>query len=646
MLLNDEVSLNHEAQRSLVRLLPRLNPVLADSADADIFLTRLHRHFPVIFRLLYDLYGEHYDFFYHLEQILLSLAQVYVDRPSALKALDIKREQEPHWFQSEQMVGGVCYVDLFAGDIAGLREKIPYFKELRLTYLHLMPLFKCPETNSDGGYAVSDYRSVNPSLGTMEELSALANKLREEGISLVLDFVFNHTSDEHTWALKALAGDEEYQSYYYMFGDRTLPDQYERTLREIFPEQAPGSFTFVPSINKWIWTTFNRFQWDLNYSNPAVFNAMLGELLFLANQGVEVLRLDAVAFIWKQMGTSCENLPQAHTIIQAYNALTRVAAPSLLFKSEAIVHPDEVARYISWEECPISYNPTLMALLWEALATREVKLLRHSMSRRFDIPDECAWVNYVRVHDDIGWTFADEDAAEVRIDGYHHRQFLNRFYTGRFEGSFAAGVPFNYNPVNQDMRISGMAASLAGLELAEKVGDEILIDLALKRLLLIHSVILSAGGIPLLYLGDEIATPNDYRYRDDPHKQADSRWIHRPYFDWKRAEQREEAAAPEGEMFQGLRYLIDLRRKTPELAGGQALFFDTGNSHVLGYIRSHRLLVLANFSEREQAVNPDFLRAYVSVDSLFDHISNQAIVTTAAVKLAPYQFMWLKADAR
>lgn len=646
MLLNDEVSLNNEAQRSLVRLLPRLKPVLAGSADADIFLARLHQQFPVIFRLLYDLYGEHYDFFYHLEQILLSLAQVYLDRPSSLKSLDIKREQEPHWFQSERMVGGVCYVDLFAGNLAGLRKKIPYFKELRLTYLHLMPLFKCPETNSDGGYAVSDYRSVNPSLGTMEELSALADKLREEGISLVLDFVFNHTSDEHTWALKALAGDEEYQSYYYLFDDRTLPDQYEQTLREIFPEQAPGSFTFIPSINKWIWTTFNRFQWDLNYSNPAVFNAMLFELLFLANQGVEVLRLDAVAFIWKQMGTSCENLPQAHTIIQAYNALTRVVAPALLFKSEAIVHPDEVARYISWEECPISYNPTLMALLWEALATREVKLLRHSMSRRFDIPDECAWVNYVRVHDDIGWTFADEDAAEVRINGYHHRQFLNRFYTGRFEGSFAAGVPFNYNPVNQDMRISGTAASLAGLESAVKIGDSALIDLALKRLLLIHSVILSAGGIPLLYLGDEIATRNDYRYRDDPHKQADSRWIHRPYFDWKRSEQREDAAVPEGRMFQGLRHLIDLRRKTPELAGGQALFFDTGNPHVLGYIRNHRLLVLANFSEREQAVTPDFLRAYVRADSLFDHINNQVIATTAAVKLDSYQFMWLKADAR
>ena len=347
------------------------------------------------------------------------------------------------------MLGGVCYVDLFAGNLAGIRARLPYLRELGLTYLHLMPLFKVPMPENDGGYAVSSYREVNPALGTIAELSALAGELRREGISLVVDFVFNHTSDEHDWARRALAGDPEYQDYYYMFPDRTMPDAYEKNLREIFPEVRHGSFTYRPDADaghRWVWTTFNSYQWDLNYSNPAVFRAMLEEMLRLANAGIEVLRLDAVAFIWKQMGTACENLPEAHLLIQAFNALARIAAPALLFKSEAIVHPDEVAKYIDPGECQLSYNPLLMALLWESLATREVKLLRHSMHERFKINPACAWVNYVRCHDDIGWTFDDENAVQVGINGYGHRQFLNAFYTGRFPGSFAAACRSRRTP--------------------------------------------------------------------------------------------------------------------------------------------------------------------------------------------------------
>ncbi len=331
-------------------------------------------------------------------------------------------------------------MDLFAGTLKGIQEKVPYFKELGLTYLHLMPLFRCPEGENDGGYAISSYREVNPALGTMQELSNLAQLLRKEGISLVLDFVFNHTSNEHEWALKARAGDPEYQAYYYMFDDRTMPDAYERTLREIFPEEHPGAFTYFSDVGKWVWTTFHSNQWDLNYSNPVVFNRMAEEMLFLANAGVEVLRLDAVAFLWKQMGTNCENLPEAHMLIQAFNAIARISAPALIFKSEAIVHPDEVVRYIHPKECQISYNPLLMALLWNTLATRQTDLLTFSMQERFRIHPQCAWVNYVRCHDDIGWTFSDEDAAQLGINGFDHRRFLNDFYTGKFPGSFCARI--------------------------------------------------------------------------------------------------------------------------------------------------------------------------------------------------------------
>ncbi|MBU1749671.1 MAG: amylosucrase, partial [Chloroflexi bacterium] len=401
-----EEHMNRQAQRSLERLLPRLQARFADTEPAiwEPFQARLENHFERLFDLLLRLYGDQYDFFYHLEAILETAAHLWLARPSELKALDAQREADPHWFQSAKMLGGVCYVDLFASDLAGIRARIPYFEELGLNYLHLMPLFLAPAGDNDGGYAVSSYREVNPTLGTMDQLIDLAAELRRCGISLVLDLVYNHTSDEHEWAKHALAGDVDYQEYYLMFPDRRMPDAYDAHLREIFPDTRRGSFTYRPEIDRWVWTTFHSFQWDLNYRNPVVFNRVAEEMLFLANAGVEVLRLDAVAFTWKQLGTSCENLPEAHLLIQAFNALARIAAPALLFKSEAIVHPDDVARYIAPTECQLSYNPLLMALLWETLATREVRLLQLSMQRRFAIDPGCAWVNYVRCHDDIGWT--------------------------------------------------------------------------------------------------------------------------------------------------------------------------------------------------------------------------------------------------
>lgn len=625
-----------ETQRTLRRLLPRITPLLKTKAERDTFEARLQQHFPAVFRLLYELYGGRYDFFYHLEQILITTAEMFAARDKDLKALDKQREGNPLWFQSETMMGGVCYVDLFAGDLEGIQERIAYFKELQLTYLHLMPLFRTPEGHNDGGYAISSYRDVDPKLGTTEQLRALARELRAAGISLVLDLVFNHTSDEHDWAQRALAGDEEYQEYYLMFPDRALPDQYEQHLREIFPEQAPGCFTYRPEIDRWVWTTFHNFQWDLNYANPAVFRAMLDELLFIANLGTEVLRLDAVAFIWKQMGTMCEGLPQVHTIIQAFNALVRIAAPAMLFKSEAIVHPAEVAKYISHEEAPISYNPTLMALLWEALATRKVTLLRHSMQRRFDLPEGCTWVNYVRCHDDIGWTFADEDAAEIGINGFNHRQFLNQFYTGQFPGSFARGVPFNFNPRTMDMRISGMAASLAGLEQTQDEDNALFQEYALRRIELIHSVILSVGGIPLIYLGDEIAMLNDYGYRDDPDKSDDSRWVHRLPFDTARFAQRTDKDSVPGRVFQTLQRLIALRRATPAFANGKTQFIDTHNDAVLGYVRGGTVLVLANFSEHDQEVRLGWMP-----ENATDLLTGVTYARYSPVKLEPYRFLWL-----
>jgi amylosucrase len=636
------------AQRSLARLYPRLEQAFAEYAnlhprDWQAFRLRLDEHFPDLFSILLKLYTGHYDFFYHLEVLLHSLASAWADRPAQLKVLDEARQQDPGWFLDNQMLGGVCYADLFAKDLAGLRQQIPYFKELGLTYLHLMPLFRVPDGENDGGYAISSYREVNPSIGTMEELRELAGELRRNGISLVLDFVFNHTSDEHEWALKARAGDLDHLEYYRTYPDREMPDAYERTLREIFPDEHPGAFSWSEDLQRWVWTTFHSYQWDLNYASPAVFIAMVEEMLALANVGVDALRLDAVAFIWKQLGTSCENLPEAHLLIRAFNLAARIAAPSLLFKSEAIVHPDEVIRYISAGECQLSYNPLLMALLWEALATRNTRLLSTSLHDRFPIPDRCAWVNYVRCHDDIGWTFSDEDAARLGISSYHHRRFLNDFYTGRFPGSFARGLPFQENPKTGDCRISGTCASLAGLEKAVREQDEEEETLAVRRILLIHGIIVTIGGIPLLYLGDETGMLNDYSFGSSPEKSHDSRWVHRQRTDWERAARRNDPSTREGRIYCGLKRLIQIRKEHPVFTGQTMQVVDAENEHILAFVRSSgkdRVLVLANFSEQPQPLRGNLLRLYGLAYDYLDLVSGKPILCQDT-ELEPYQLVIL-----
>ena len=638
----------YHADLTLTRLFPRIQEVFSGSEsgpeDRVVFEERLRRHWTRLFGLLVELYGHHYDFYYHLEAIIAAAARGWLDRSADLKTLDERREADPQWFQSQEMVGGVLYVDLFSDNIARLHDHIPYFKELGLTYLHLMPPFAAPAGDSDGGYAVNSYRALDPSLGTMEDLTRLADRLREEGISLVIDFVFNHTSDEHEWALKAQAGDPRYTDFYYIFPDRTMPDQYERTLRDIFPEIRRGSFTWHEAMRKWVWTTFHSFQWDLNYGNPEVFRAMAEEMLFLANTGVSVLRLDAVAFIWKRMGTDCENQPEAHMIIQAFNAVARIAAPAMLFKSEAIVHPDEVMRYIGADECQLSYNPMLMALLWDGLATREVKLLNRAMRKRSRIPDNCAWVNYLRCHDDIGWTFDDADAWAVGIDPAGHRRFLNDFYTGNFPGSFARGVPFQYNDDSGDQRVSGTLASLAGLEGALQANDPLLIDMAMRRINMLRSILLSIGGIPLIYLGEEWGALNDYSYITDSRKARDSRWVHRPKIRWGTDRWRDPETV-ERRLFNEVAALIRLRKTQPALRNGGAEAIRTENPHLFGYIRhgnGQRLLIVNNFSDYPQSMGENRLRVYGLGYRFVDHVSGHTFSANEPLYLGPYGFVWLE----
>ena len=635
-----------QATRSLNRLLPKLEHLASgvDAGEWEVYVNRLRQEFPRLFSILFHLYATNYDFFFYLEELLTRMTEMWLARSSDLKALDAARIIEPNWFESNRMVGAMCYADLFAGDLRGFRKRIPYLAELNITMLHLMPLFQCPQGDNDGGYAISDYRSVQEDLGTIEELQETATELRRRGISLALDFVFNHTSDEHTWAQCALAGDEEYQKFYRMFDDRHEPDAYEESILAIFPDDHPGCFTYSSKIRRWVWTTFNNFQWDLNYENPEVFNRMAMEMLFLANIGVEILRLDAVAFLWKEKGTSCQNLPEAHMIIQAFNSIANVVAPAMVFKSEAIVHPDEVVRYIHPEECQLSYNPLLMALLWEAMATKDTGLLRHSLERRFSIPSGCAWVNYIRCHDDIGWTFSDEDAVALNIPPHDHRRFLNDFYTSRFQESFAVGLTFQENPVTGDARICGTTASLCGLEKALGEKDDEQIGLALSRILLLHGVIATIGGIPMIYLGDALGFLNDYSFRQDNAKTGDNRWVHRPRFDWKKAEDRFEPETVIGKIFHGILRVIQLRQKHKVFSGMDTEIIDPRNKALLGYFRhfeDQTALCLANFSAKHQRVLGSHLRLLGMRKIVTDLMSGKSLVAMESLVMEPYQFMVL-----
>lgn len=605
-----------------------------DDAEGKAFQTRFDAEFPRLFELFATLYGEREDCLDHLAALIGLALQSWRDRPAALKTVDAEKEADPDWFQSNQMLGAFCYVDRYAGDLKRMKGHVPYLKELGITYLHLMPLFDCPADNSDGGYAVSSYRDVRSDLGSMEDLTDLAAELRESGISLVVDFVFNHTSNEHAWAQKAAAGDPEYSDYYWIYDDRRMPDAFERTVREVFPDDHPGAFVQLPD-GRWIWSTFHSFQWDLNYGNPAVFCAMAGEMLSLANQGVGLIRMDAVAFIWKRLGTTCESLPEAHQLLRAFNAVCRMAAPSLLFKSEAIVHPDEVVSYIDPQECPISYNPLLMALSWEALATRKVALIDQAITRRQSIDPNCAWVNYVRSHDDIGWTFADEDAAELDILGFDHRRFLNAFYTDQFPGSFARGVPFQFNPKTGDCRVCGTTAALTGVEAGDTGG--------VARLLMLYGIAFSAGGIPLISLGDEVGQRNDHSYTQTPGTAKDSRWVGRPFRPDDLYDQRNDPTTTAGQIFAGMKRMIDARRSAPGLSGNAIAGFPTGNAHVLGYVRSaggENVYVLANFSDLQQHVGADQFTG--TPPRMTDLIAGESFHARTGITLAAHQILWLQ----
>lgn len=586
------------------------------------------------------------------ERLVVLAAGAYAERPRDLARLDEERILRPDWFQAESMLGYAAYADRFAGDLPGVAEKVGYLEELGVTYLHLMPLLMTRDGDNDGGYAVADHRRVRPDLGTMDDLRALAARLRSSGISLVLDLVVNHVAREHPWAEAARRGDERYRAFFHLFDDRELPDAYERSLPEVFPDFAPGNFTWDEEVGAWVWTTFNSFQWDLDWSNPEVLAAFAEVVLFLANAGVEVLRLDAIAFLWKRMGTDCQNQPEVHAITRALRGITRIAAPAVALKAEAIVGPRDLVSYLGvggdhGKLCDLAYHNSLMVQTWSTLASRDARLAAHALAGLPPGPASTAWVTYVRGHDDIGWAVSDDDAATVGLDGPAHRRFLSDYYTGEFPGSPARGLVFQHNPATSDRRISGTTASLAGRDSAGE--DPAAVDPVIARILLAHAVALGWGGVPVLWMGDELALGNDWGWAGEPGHGTDNRWVHRPRMDWARAELRHRPGTIEQRVWSGIRHLATVRSRLPHLHAsiptGVLPVVDPG---ILGLARRHPLgplVELYNFAESPRSYPAGLLeeRAGLRGGSGTDALTERGVGPDedGQIRLGPYEVLWV-----
>jgi len=622
----------------------RLAKALSGDPDLNGLLDRFDRYVED----LWDGIEVVYDAHTLLPQIVDVIARIHKARSAELRHRDNQRILQPDWFQDPSAIGYVCYTDLFAGNLQGIRSKIGYLKELGVTYLHLMPLLNPRPGNSDGGYAVMDYKSVRPDLGTMKDLAELASDLHQAGISLTLDLVLNHVAKEHEWALKARAGEARYLDYFYAYPDRKIPDQFEKSLPEIFPTFAPGNFTYYEDMGKYVWTTFNEFQWDVNWSNPNLFLEFVDIIGYLANQGTDCVRLDAIAFIWKRLGTNCQNQPEVHSITQALRAISKIVTPALIYKAEAIVGPQDVVHYLGQGEhagkvSDLAYHNSLMVQIWSALASRDGRLLDTALNRFAPVPTTSAWATYLRCHDDIGWAIDDSDAAAAGINGGGHRNFCADFYGNEFPGSFARGVHFQSNPLTGDRRTSGSAASLIGIERAIENKDAADLNVAINRLICAYAIVFGFGGIPLLYMGDELGMLNDESYKNDPAKADDNRWIHRPKMDWELAKSASNGEGVAGRVYEGITKLIKARKSLDSIHASVTAETEARNDGAILLIRRKHaaglLTEIYNLTEKTQ-----YLDSYgIAFGDRTEAISGRQMHFAGQVAVPPYAAWWIHA---
>ncbi len=609
-------------------------------------------------KMLFDkLYANHPNAGECYTKMLMIIDIAFTNRSNELKKLDIAKikDKNEKWFLSNNLCGMSLYVDRFCGTIKNLENKLNYFEDLGINFLHIMPIFESPKDESDGGYAVSNFRKIDKRFGEIKDVKTLQQQMHKNEMCLMLDIVLNHTSQKHEWAMKAKAGDKKYQDFFYFFDDRAIPDQLEQTMPEVFPESSPGNFTYIKEIDKWVMTVFHHYQWDLNYTNPDVFNEMLDNIFFCANLGVDVLRIDAPAFLWKKIGTNSQNLEEAHTIIKLIKQCVQVATPGMALLAEAIVSPTEIMKYFGENdfearESDFAYNATQMALQWDALATGDTRVMLAAQSQLLKKPYGTSWINYTRCHDDIGLAYDDYMIGEAGFNAYEHRIFLKNYYAGLFSGSTAKGALFSVNEKTGDARISGSLASLCGLEKTIEDNDTNGIAVSIKKILLMQAHSFFIGGLPILFYGDELGYTNDYSYLKDDGKNYDNRWMHRPMIDWDKNELIKKDGTIENKIFTATQKLILIRKNISVFADRKNLtWLDVSNKKVAGFLRAwenDRVYCIFNFSNDETNISwYAFKQNGMRPTKLYDHWTNETYtvgIDNEYISLMPYQFLILE----
>lgn len=603
-----------------------------------IFAQRMEKHQDELRWLYMELYGN--DAMY--AELCEQMHDYYLKRSTELKKRDIKKEKNPDWFKEKEMLGMMLYIDNFAGNLKGVEKKLAYLKECNVNCLHLMPFLDTPKGKSDGGYAVADFRKVRPDLGTMKDLARLTEKCHENGMNVCMDFVMNHTSEEHEWAKRARAGEGEYMSRYFFYDNGDIPARYEETVPQVFPTTAPGNFTWLPEIGHYVLTTFYPYQWDLNYRNPRVFNEMMYNFLFLANQGMDIIRIDAVPYIWKELGTSCRNLKEVHTIVRMMRMIAEIVCPSVILLGEVVMEPEKVVPYfgtVEKPECHMLYNVTTMATTWNSIATRDIRLLKKQMDIVSRLPKQYTFLNYLRCHDDIGWGLDFDTMKQWGMEEPSHKRYLNDYFTGKIADSISRGELYNDDPVTQDARFCGTTASMCGIEAAGFEGNAEKMQVAIQEDLMLHAYMLTQSGIPMLYSGDELGQVNDYSYKDDAEKASDSRYLHRGAFLWELADKRKDLSTVQGQLFQMLNRLEQIRRQENVFSQEAEVYtYDVHNDSILGILREYkgeRFIALFNFIENEQT-------AWMQEEGIFRNLVNGEIVEVKDPVLKGYDFVWMK----
>lgn len=603
-----------------------------------LFDERYKKYKEELKKLYYSLYNS-LDGFNSLEAVLRNRLD---ERSISLKKLDEERLKDPSWYLSKQMIAITMYTDLFATSLKSLESKLDYLSDLKINYIHLMPILKMPHPNNDGGYAVDSFREVDPKFGSNESLRDLTKAMRSRKMSLCMDFVMNHSSSTHPIALSARRGDKEAQSHYFFFDDKNIVDEYDKTANSVFPTTAPGNFTYNEETKMWVLSTFYPYQWDLNYSNYKVLIDILDSMLSLSNHGVEVFRLDALPYIWKQIGSSCRNLSQVHTIVRIIRIAMEIVSPSVILKGEVVMAPSELSSYFGTKEhpeCHLLYNAATMANFWDSLASQDTRLLTNQVNSILSLPSHCNFVNYLRCHDDIGWALDEQMERSLNIDPLEHKKFLYHFFEGTFLGSYSRGALYNYDEITQDARSCGTCASFCGIEEALDENDSEKMDKAIERVLLLHSLMIALKGIPLISSGDEIAQLNDYSYLKDSVKSSDSRNIHRSHFDWEKAKNIKEKGSIQERVYSGIKSIIDAKRENICFdKDAKTTTWDCSNNKVFLLRRTkenEELLCFSSFSDNDEFVKTNYLMGCYR-----DIFTGREIVPGWGFNLKSHEYIW------